>query len=356
MFAGVATSKNGVQVRIFFSWQSDLPNRTNRGFIQDSLEKAIDLVRGSYEMEVDPVVDRDTQGLPGTPEIARSILAKIHASDAFVGDISTIGTARTRPTPNPNVLTELGYAVGVLCWERIILVCNTAFGEIEQLPFDLRHMRVASYCDADTDHERGNAKRVFAGDLKRRIGEIRDAEQKGQLKPTMRALEVERVRDQTLARVVTPTRTLRYMNDVMGWGQSPEELSKNIAEANGLATRLKELPLPVASLLTAIIRRAKFQRNKWGVALYGVARYDDVLFATGLGQDRFRSLVSLLEEGSFVVVDEHDEDGNLRIGLKQLSSGWLFFADVREFCTRTETPLEDIVEKLRFDLLDEERD
>jgi hypothetical protein len=37
---------------VFYSWQSDLPNRTNRTFIQDALQKAIDGILET-ELEVD---------------------------------------------------------------------------------------------------------------------------------------------------------------------------------------------------------------------------------------------------------------------------------------------------------------
>ena len=58
---------------IFYSWQSDLPNATNRGFIEDCLSRAIKDVKADEELELDPCLDRDTAGVPGSPDIANTI-------------------------------------------------------------------------------------------------------------------------------------------------------------------------------------------------------------------------------------------------------------------------------------------
>ena len=48
-------------------------------------------------------------------------------------------------TPNPNVLIELGYAIHLLGWERIICVNNVKYGKNELLPFDLRSHRISTF-------------------------------------------------------------------------------------------------------------------------------------------------------------------------------------------------------------------
>lgn len=50
-----------------------------------------------------------------------------------------------RKTPNPNVMIELGYAIKSLDWDRIILLYDKDFGEIEELPFDINHRRITSF-------------------------------------------------------------------------------------------------------------------------------------------------------------------------------------------------------------------
>ncbi|MDH6600043.1 putative nucleotide-binding protein [Myroides gitamensis] len=131
---------------IFYSWQSDLSNNHNRSFILSALEKASKIFSQDKKFNVDTVIDRDTYGLVGSPSIVESITGKIAKSDIFVCDISIINKEQDgRKTPNPNVLYELGYASAILGWERIIMIQNTAYGNIEDLPFDLRGRRILQY-------------------------------------------------------------------------------------------------------------------------------------------------------------------------------------------------------------------
>lgn len=132
--------------KVFYSWQSDLPNSINRGFIQDALERAAKAIRQDDSIKVEPVVDRDTAGVPGSPDIANTIFTKIDGSQVFACDVSIISVDdKARPTPNPNVLIELGYAYKALTSERILMIMNTAFGEPKLLPFDLSSKRVITY-------------------------------------------------------------------------------------------------------------------------------------------------------------------------------------------------------------------
>lgn len=147
---------------IFYSWQSDLPNATNRGLIQQALEDAIKALQVDGSVKVEPVLDRDTQGQSGSPNIAETIFRKIDDAAVFVGDVSIIGSAgkRRRKTPNPNVLVELGYALKTLGDERVIVVVNTAFGKEELLPFDLRMRRALSY-HMPVEGQRGEERRIL---------------------------------------------------------------------------------------------------------------------------------------------------------------------------------------------------
>jgi hypothetical protein len=131
---------------VFYSWQSDLPNKTNRSFIEDALEKAAKAIRDDDSIQVEPVIDRDTVGVAGSPEISKTIFSKIDQAKVFVCDISIINSgADARLAPNPNVLIELGYALKALGENRIIMVLNDVYGIPEVLPFDLRMRRVTRY-------------------------------------------------------------------------------------------------------------------------------------------------------------------------------------------------------------------
>jgi hypothetical protein len=142
---------------VFYCWQSDLPNATNRGFIQQALTRAAEVIAMDDTLDVEPVVDRDTEGVSGSPDIARTILQKIASADVVVADVSIVaGRQEGRPMPNPNVMIEVGYALHALGEERVVLVFNKAFGALGQLPFDLRTRRVVSYEMSEATTERAS--------------------------------------------------------------------------------------------------------------------------------------------------------------------------------------------------------
>ena len=169
---------------VFYSWQTDLPNRTNRGFIEAALQTAVTSVRSDLSIEQDPRLDRDTAGVPGSPDIAITILQKIERSSAFVGDVSIINShvreagaagvpeRQERLTPNPNVLVELGYAAKALTWSRVVMVLNTAFGSAEDLPFDLRQRRCVRYKMLEEAPSRSEERRKLATMLERELRAI----------------------------------------------------------------------------------------------------------------------------------------------------------------------------------------
>ena len=158
---------------IFYSWQSDLPNSINRGLIQKALEWAARDIRSNDSITVEPVIDRDTAEVPGSPDIAATILEKIDKCDVFVCDVSIINpNATTRLTPNPNVLIELGYVLKRLGWSRIIMVLNSEFGGVETLPFDLRMKRVLTYRASEKDQDRTSTRKELQNRLSFALKEI----------------------------------------------------------------------------------------------------------------------------------------------------------------------------------------
>ena len=152
---------------VFYSWQSDLPNATNRSFILQALEQAASAIAGDSSIDVEPVVDRDTAGVAGSPDIVGTILDKIVDADVFVPDVSLITSKSSeRRCPNPNVLVELGFAVGTLDWRRIIMVMNTAVGPPSDLPFDLRGRRVLTYHLPPGVESKSDERRLLTDKLK----------------------------------------------------------------------------------------------------------------------------------------------------------------------------------------------
>jgi hypothetical protein len=129
------------QTNIFYAWQSDTDNKSNRYFIRDALKKAIKELDCDETVEDCPRLDHDTKGVPGTPAIADTIFEKIGTSKIFVADATLIGRVEDKFVINPNVAIELGYALKAVGSDRIILVMNSSLGTPDCLPFDLRHRR-----------------------------------------------------------------------------------------------------------------------------------------------------------------------------------------------------------------------
>lgn len=150
-----------MKLNIFYSWQSDLPNKDNRSFIEECIKKAIKMNAGDINTGAIFDFDRDTKGASGSPDIADIIFNKIAKSDIFICDISVINSDYDgRKMPNPNVMVELGYAAKAIGWEKIICFFNIKYGCLADIPFDLNHRRIFHYnrgiaSKTDRNHVKG---------------------------------------------------------------------------------------------------------------------------------------------------------------------------------------------------------
>ena len=159
-----------MQRTIFYSWQSDSTNGTNRSFIEKALNNAARAISGDKTIKFEVSVDRDTVGLAGSPDISHAIFTKIDKADIFVADVTIVNSQGTgRKMPNPNVLIELGYAIHALGFEKILLVFNTAYGIIEDLPFELRQKRVMGYQAASGEADRSASRTALEKQLEQAI-------------------------------------------------------------------------------------------------------------------------------------------------------------------------------------------
>lgn len=130
---------------VFFSWQADTPKKVGRNFLNDILEEVCKNITTTGTFG-EVLLDSDTQGVAGQPPITETILKKIDAASVFVADLTFTGVRmdEKRPTPNPNVLIEYGWALKTLTHHRVIYIMNAEYGEPDRnnLPFDLGHMRL----------------------------------------------------------------------------------------------------------------------------------------------------------------------------------------------------------------------
>jgi hypothetical protein len=152
---------------IFFSWQADTETKIGRNLVERALSAAIDRIGADadvHPVERDVLLDKDTQGVAGSPPIVETIFGKIDKASVFVPDLTFVGTRRDgRPTPNPNVLIEYGWALNTLRHSRMVPIMNAAFGEParETMPFDMAHLRfpITYNCPPDADDARRKSER-----------------------------------------------------------------------------------------------------------------------------------------------------------------------------------------------------
>ena len=156
-------------IKLFFSWQSDLPACDTKQLIINVLDE---IAKDGYVIS-----DRDTKGEAGSPTIDEVIFRKIDECDVFVADISIINKkfvdkqkelekeqkdgdkdpdekdkrSVERLVINPNVMLELGYAASTKGWDNICLLFNTEYGDKDSLPFDLRQHRIADFSTKKTE-------------------------------------------------------------------------------------------------------------------------------------------------------------------------------------------------------------
>lgn len=133
-------------IRVFFSWQSDSPKETNSTPMRIALKEAKQAIKKKLPQTMIEL-DEATRKTSGSPNISAKIFEKIDAAQVFVADITKVPPLdNKRPSANPNVLIELGYAIAQLGWDRIILLFNEAYGKIpDDLPFDIIQNRVSKY-------------------------------------------------------------------------------------------------------------------------------------------------------------------------------------------------------------------
>jgi len=149
---------------IFYSWQSDFA--ASRNFVERALERAIKELNEEKVLRIEARLDKALRGATGAIRIDDDIFERIDKCEVFVGDVTQVSAkdSEGRPTPNPNVLIELGYARKHVGWERMILPFNSCCGNKEDLPFDLDKNRLAIFSfDSGSDDEAKAKSKIALG-------------------------------------------------------------------------------------------------------------------------------------------------------------------------------------------------
>ena len=284
-------------MKIFYSWQMDAPRKINKDFIHDALSDAIAKIGQELEFseaERDGIVlDQDTQGVPGSPEVSRVIFEKISASRVVVTDVSLVARGNdNKPHINSNVAIELGYAYGKIGDGSVLKVMNTHYGPPTDLPFDLRIRRhpVQYELKPGAGKDMIAAERVkLAGQLASILrGYLNNAESSQLVEHVEVPFEGQRGRYWKLNEPLIPKETDRNLFDDLYWsGQRllyfrcipmvalPELTAR---EAHDFSSSMKPLLYE-----TGYSRK----RNRWGAISYDRSRSGELLIgATQLFKNR----------------------------------------------------------------------
>ena len=142
------------EFHIFYSWMSDRPSKQNIGYIRQILTDDCKQIEKKLGIKI--YIDSDSRSEDGSQSIEENVLKKISGCDLFVGDITPIYPRFPwlwwqKPTPNPNVMYELGFAVSSLGWNRCIMVWNSKYGNLGKAPFDIRNHTTITYEKGEKD-------------------------------------------------------------------------------------------------------------------------------------------------------------------------------------------------------------
>jgi hypothetical protein len=340
-------------MRIFYSWQSDLPNPSNWSLIEDALGEAAKLLSADSQIEIAPTVDRDTLDRAGAVAIADCVFGKIAEADVFVCDVSIIGEADGRKIPNPNVLTELGYAVGVLGWERVLLVCNLHFGDVEVLPFDFRGRSCLKYTNDPGSSDRATARKGLAKLLLSNLKTIAAHAGAGRLPPTRLDLEgqANALGGAWKARKLTKAENLKAINAALGW-DSPD-LAADAKMVNAFGTTLCHLPRRPCELYCLIVEVA----GRTGFSGHSLFCDPEVLWtavteAAEHDANELYRWLAVLEQHGLVSHWFDEERRELIVEIKKVG-GCELIPELYAFAQKVGIPLSKFLCELDFSGLDE---
>lgn len=331
-------------MRIFYSWQMDAPRKINKDFIRGALNRAIDKLSEDpdvSEAERDGMeVDQDTQGVLGSPEVARVILNKIANSNVVVTDVSLVALGKDNKRHiNSNVAIELGYTYGKLGDEAVLKIMNTHFGKPDELPFDLRTRRhpVQYHLAPTADLE------TIAAEEKKLVNE---------LARILKSYLENSLGEQKATHIETPCTALRGMfwkpdeplipagdprppHDVF-WGGRRLLYFRCIPL--GVLPELSPLEaLSMISELRPLVSQRGYSRsrNKWGALTYNLSTNGDLIGLSQLFRNREIWSIDAYYSSLSTILEDDDEQSLDYIPTGRINDDYPFAIDsVRKLATK----------------------
>lgn len=141
-------------IRIFYSWQSDVAK--SRQIIKKSIQATVQKLKDKHGYDI--LIDEGTRDVSGAPSIDRTIFEKIDKCAVFVCDVTPVAKLGEKEIPNPNVMTELGYALARVGEHQVVFVAMSGDWNLSFMPFDIRNRRIGTFksekdCNLDFEIE-----------------------------------------------------------------------------------------------------------------------------------------------------------------------------------------------------------
>lgn len=116
---------------------------------------------------------------------------------------------------------------GTLGWDKVMLVMNSAFGDVSLLPFDLRGRRVLVYSMKPTSDEKAPERKKVAAILKAGIKEILLNSPKVEMKVLTDTIAIEKV-DKIKKEAMLKLKTLKSVTYIQERNMELISCAKNI--------------------------------------------------------------------------------------------------------------------------------
>lgn len=316
-----------MKITIFYSWQSTIESKYNRYFILDCIKKAVEQIKQKYnsiEVKITEAL-RDESGQISIPE---TIAEKIENCHIFIADMTIINndgaSAKTKYTPNPNVLLEYGQAIAHIGKSQIISVLNSKFGsphnDPELIPFDIRSDRFPIeysineeiYTDKEKrEKEKNELTKHLSGALDITISKI-IREQEDKYKPFKTWEQWREWRDEiSIESEFIENKKTKEIRDI---------IMKEINNPNKLPIRITGLPgMGKTRILFEIFK--KVENNQESILLSNRILYLDYNYLTSeIDFSYFMSQVNQNKSDAILVIDNCNIDKH-KIIAKHLTRG-----------------------------------
>ena len=320
-------------MKIFYSWQSDLSAKNTKDFIQKVIKMVIKELYQDQNIDM-LEFDRDTQNVPGTPEIPSTILKKI-------ADLSYVHKKEGKGIPNPNVLLEYGFALQCLGDARIIGIMNKYYGNEDIIPFDLKHRRhPLSFFLSENMENHNKEEKNLVKDLKNAIKLILE------MGPAYKSRFIE---DNTKKRTPLYPKNFKrlMMQQNMSEAQFAEEYKNYVLSYKNFIDTLKELPKACLSFLMLCVDRSKDDSV--------LTSEIEKCFGT-LTPDQIKQIFLICHQKNLIFNDEidiHDFQNCSAFTLASIKPHpWSIWQEIKDFALHEKINLSTFMEDLDFSSMD----